>query len=350
MKTIKINNRQITSGNPAYIIAEMSANHNKNFDTAVKIIEEAKKAGADAIKLQTYTPETITLDCDNDCFRIKGTIWQGKNLFQLYKEAFTPWEWQPKLKKIADDLNIDLFSTPFDDTAVDFLEKMNVPAYKIASFELIDLPLLKKVAATGKPVIMSTGMASLDEIREAVNALKENNCHQIALLKCTSAYPALPEEANLKTIPDLSKTFNVPAGLSDHTMGSTVAVTSIALGACIIEKHFCLSRKDSGPDASFSMEPDEFTQMVKDIRTAEKAIGKVSYELTEGQEKSKAFRRSLFAVENIKKGDLFTPKNIRSIRPGNGLPPKHLEAILGKKAKTDIQKGTPLTSELICQK
>ncbi|MCM2284581.1 MAG: pseudaminic acid synthase [Desulfobacula sp.] len=347
MNSIIINKRMISAGNPAYIIAEMSANHNKNFDKAVKIIEEAKKAGADAVKLQTYTPDTITMDSDNECFKIKDTIWKGKTLYQLYEEAYTPWEWQPKLKKIADSLHIDLFSTPFDNTAVDFLEKMDVPAYKIASFELVDLSLLKKVAATGKPVIMSTGMASLDEIREAVNALKENNCHQIALLKCTSAYPALPEEANLKTIPDLSKTFNVPAGLSDHTMGSTVAITSIALGACIIEKHFCLNRKDSGPDASFSMEPNEFAQMIKDIRIAEKSLGKISYELTESQEKSKAFRRSLFAVENIKKGDLFTEKNIRSIRPGNGLPPKHLEAILGKKAKADIQKGMPLVWDII---
>lgn len=342
-----INRRQISTGNPTYIIAEMSANHNKDFDTAVKILEQAKKAGADAVKLQTYTPETITIDCDNDYFKIKGTIWEGKNLFQLYKEAYTPWEWQPKLKKIADTLKLDLFSTPFDDTAVDFLEKMNVPAYKIASFELVDIPLLKKVAATGKPVIMSTGMATLGEIKEAVDTLKENNCKDIALLKCTSAYPASAEDANLRTIPDISKTFNVPAGLSDHTMGSTVAVTAVALGACIIEKHFCLNRNNSGPDASFSMEPDEFRQMVEEIRTAEKALGKISYELTQSQETSKAFRRSLFAIENIEKGDLFTHKNIRSIRPNNGLPPKHLEAILGEKAKIDIKKGTPLTWEIL---
>lgn len=350
MNTIIINKREISAGNPAYIIAEMSANHNKNFEKAVKIIEEAKKAGADAVKLQTYTPDTITMDSDNECFKIKDTIWKGKTLYQLYQEAYTPWEWQPKLKKIADDLNIDLFSSPFDASAVDFLEKMDVPAYKIASFELVDIPLLKKVAATGKPVILSTGMANLDEIKEAVDTLKGNNCLQIALLKCTSAYPALPEDANLRTIPALSRTFNVPAGLSDHTMGSMVAVAAIALGACIVEKHFCLSRKDSGPDSSFSMEPDEFAQMVKDIRTAEKALGKVSYELTQAQETSKAFRRSLFAVENIKKGERFTEQNVRSIRPGNGLPPKHLETILGKQAKADIRKGMPLAWELICIK
>jgi pseudaminic acid synthase len=347
MNSIIINKRMISAGNPAYIIAEMSANHNKNFDTAVKIIEEAKKAGADAVKLQTYTPDTITMDSDNKCFKIKDTIWKGKTLYQLYEEAYTPWEWQPRLKKIADDLNIDLFSSPFDASAVDFLEQMDAPAYKIASFELVDLPLLKKVAATGKPVIMSTGMATLDEIKEAVDTLRGNNCMELALLKCTSAYPAPPEEANLRTISHLSEIFNVPAGLSDHTLGSTVAIAAVALGACIIEKHFCLDRKDSGPDASFSMEPSEFAQMIKEIRIAEKSLGKISYELTESQEKSKAFRRSLFAVENIKKGDLFTEKNIRSIRPGNGLPPKHLEAILGKKAKADIQKGMPLVWDII---
>ena len=335
MNRIIINKRQISVGKPTYIIAEMSANHNKDFNKAVKILEEAKKAGADAVKLQTYTPDTITIDCDNDYFKIKDTIWKGKNLYQLYKEAYTPWEWQPKLKKIAATLKIDLFSTPFDASAVDFLEKMNVPAYKIASFELVDIPLLKKVAATGKPVIMSTGMAAIEEIKDAVNTFKKNKCKDIALLKCTSAYPASPEEANLRTIPHLSETFNVPTGLSDHTMGSTVAIAAVALGACIIEKHFCLDRDGSGPDSSFSMEPDEFKQMVNDIRTTEKALGKISYELTKSQKKSKVFRRSLFAVENIKKGETFTDKNIRSIRPSNGLPPKYFDTILGKKAKTD---------------
>lgn len=350
MNTIIINKREISAGNPTYIIAEMSANHNKNFDKAVKIIEEAKKAGADAVKLQTYTPDTITMDSDYECFKIKDTIWKGKTLYRLYEEAYTPWEWQPKLKKIADDLNIDLFSTPFDASAVDFLEKMGVPAYKIASFELVDIPLLKNVAVTGKPVILSTGMATLDEIKEAVDTLRENNCMDLALLKCTSAYPAPPEEANLRTISHLSETFSVPAGLSDHTLGSTVAIAAVALGACIIEKHFCLDRKDSGPDASFSMEPHEFKQMVADIRTAEKAVGKISYELTENQKKSKAFRRSLFAVKDIKEGERLTDQNIRSIRPGNGLPPKYLQMIIGKKATTDIPKGSPLAWDIILLK
>jgi pseudaminic acid synthase len=347
MNKIFINKRQISLNKPTYIIAEMSANHNKSFEKAVKILEEAKKAGADAVKLQTYTPDTITIDCNNDYFKIKDTIWKGKNLYQLYKEAYTPWEWQPKLKKIADALKIDLFSSPFDASAVDFLEKMNVPAYKIASFELVDIPLLKKVATTGKPVILSTGMATLKEIEEAVNTLEDNMCKNIALLKCTSAYPASAEEMNLRTIPHLSKTFKVPTGLSDHTMGNTIAVAAVAIGACIIEKHFCLDRNNLGPDSSFSMEPNEFKQMVKDIRTTEKALGKINYELTDSQEKSKAFRRSLFAVENIQKGEIFTNKNIRSIRPSYGLPPKYLEVIFGKKAKTNIQKGTPLAWEIL---
>jgi len=347
MIPIFINKREISSTQPTYIIAEMSANHHQSFEKAIKILEEAKMAGADAVKLQTYTPDTITLDCDNEYFKIKDTIWKGATLYKLYKNAYTPWEWHPKLKKIADTLKIDLFSTPFDASSVDFLETMNVPAYKIASFELIDIPLLKRVAATGKPIILSTGMASLDEITDAVTALKANKCRQIALLKCTSAYPALPEEANLKTIPHLCKTFKLPAGLSDHTIGSTVAIAAVALGACIVEKHFCLDRNEPGPDTSFSMEPNEFKQMVTDIRTTEKALGKICYDLTESQKESKGFRRSLFAVENIEKGETFTNKNIRSIRPSDGLPPKYLQTILGGKAKITIRKGTPLAWDMI---
>lgn len=347
MKQISINKRQISSSERVYIIAEMSANHNQDFQKAVKILEEAKKAGADAVKLQTYTPETITIDCDNRYFQIKNTIWDGKTLFQLYKKAYTPWEWQPKLKKIADNLGLDLFSSPFDASAVDFLEKMDVPAYKIASFELIDIPLLEKVAATKKPVILSTGMASLDEIKEAVDTLKQNDCSGMALLKCTSAYPAAPEEANLATIPHLSETFDVPVGLSDHTHGSTVAVTSVACGACIIEKHFCLDKKDAGPDSTFSMEPDKFKKMVADIRTAEQALGEATYELTESQKQSKVFRRSLFVVKNINEGETFTENNIRSIRPSHGLPPKHLKTILGKKSAKKLSIGTPLRFEHI---
>jgi pseudaminic acid synthase len=348
MKKSFFNYKRLSSNNPAYIIAEMSANHNQSYEKAVQIVKAAKAAGADAIKLQTYTPDTITLNCNNDHFRIKKTIWEGKNLYKLYEEAYTPWEWQPKLKNIANNLGMDFFSTPFDDSAVDFLETMDVPAYKIASFELIDTGLLEKVAATGKPVIMSTGMATLGEIDEAVTTLKKNGCKEIALLKCTSAYPASPDEANLRTIPHLLATFNVPTGLSDHTMGSSVPIAAVTLGASIIEKHFCLDRRDSGPDSAFSMEPHEFKQMVHDIRTIEKALGTISYDLTENQKISRTFRRSLFAVQDICKGELLTAKNIRSIRPGNGLEPKHLKTIIGMKSKQKIQKGTPLNWGHLC--
>ena len=347
MKEITICNKKIGKGHPVYIIAEMSANHSQNFNKAVKIIEAAKKAGANAVKLQTYAPDTITIDCDNEYFRIKGTMWEGKTLYDLYDEAYTPWEWQPKLKQIADKLGLHFFSSPFDHTAVDFLEGMNVPAYKVASFELVDLPLLRKIAETGKPIIMSTGMASLAEIDEAVQMVRNAGAKQIALLKCTSAYPALPEEANLNTITHLAQAFGVVAGLSDHTLGSAVAVASVALGACIVEKHFTLSRKDAGPDSSFSMEPKEFKAMVEDIRTVEKALGKVSYEIMEKQKDSRVFRRSLFAVKYIRKGEKFTEENIRSIRPGNGLHTRYLEVVLGKKAKENIEKGTPLKWDLI---
>ena len=342
-----IGDRKIGDNHPVYIIAEMSANHNQDFEQAVKIIHAAKEAGADAIKVQTYTPDTITLDCDNDYFRIKGTIWEGRNLYDLYREAYTPWEWQPKLKQTADKLGLDFFSTPFDHTAVDFLEEMDVLAYKVASLELVDLPLLRKIAKTGKPMFMSTGMATLAEIDEAVQAIRNAGGKQIALLKCTSAYPALPEESNLLTIPHMTQAFDVPVGLSDHTLGIAVPVTAVALGARIIEKHFTLSRDISGPDSAFSLEPHEFKGMVDAIRTAEKAIGQISYEITEKQKESRVFRRSLFVVENIKKGEEFTEKNIRSIRPGDGLAPKYIEEILGKKATSDIEKGTPLSWDLI---
>lgn len=332
---------------PVLVIAEMSANHNHNFGRAVKILKAAAKSGADAVKLQTYTPDTITLDCDNKHFRIKGTIWEGKNLHSLYKEAYTPWEWQPKLKKIADDLGIMLFSSPFDHTAVDFLEEMNVAAYKLASFEVVDLPLIRKIASTGKPMIMSTGMAELNEIQEAVDTFHAAGGNGLALLKCTSAYPARPEDANLLTIPDMAKRFGVPTGLSDHTLGSAVAVTSVALGSCIVEKHFTLSRADGGPDASFSMEPDEFKTMVKDIRIAEQSLGKISYEITEKQKASRIFRRSLFFVEDVKQGELITKAHVRSIRPSNGLHTRHLEEIIGKRALQNIEQGTPCSWDLI---
>ena len=340
---ISINNHTIGPGQPVYIIAEMSANHNRSFDQAVKIIRAAKEAGADAIKLQTYTPDTLTIDCDNEYFSIKGTLWEGKTLYELYKEAYTPWEWQPKLQEIADELGIDFFSTPFDDTAIKFLEKMNVPAYKVASFENVDMLLLRRIAQTGKPVIMSTGMATLEEIHEAVTAVREVGCSQLALLKCTSAYPAPPEEMNLRTIADLSEIFEVPVGLSDHTLEPAVPVTAVALGASIIEKHFTLSRNESGPDSSFSLEPHEFKNMVDAIRTTEKSLGSVRYTTCKHEESSRIFRRSLFVVQDMKAGDVFTIENVRSIRPGFGLHPRFFNGTLGCRALCDIKKGTPLS-------
>jgi N-acetylneuraminate synthase len=326
----------------------MSANHNQDFDQAVKIIEAAKDAGADAIKLQTYTPDTMTIDCDNDHFRIgKGTIWGGKNLYQLYSEAYTPWEWQPRLKEVANNLGLDLFSTPFDPTAVDFLEQMGVPAHKIASFEIVDLSLLRKIAKTGKPIIMSTGMATLAEIDEAVQTIREAGGSQLTLLKCTSAYPAPPDEMNLYTIPHLAEAFCVPVGLSDHTMGIAVAVAAVALGTCIIEKHFTLSRAMPGPDSVFSLEPNEFKAMVQAVHIAEKALGIVQYGTSRQEAKSKVFRRSLFVVEDVKAGDVFTSRNVRSIRPGHGLHTRHLNDVLGRRAARDIPRGTPLSWDLI---
>jgi N-acetylneuraminate synthase len=276
-----------------------------------------------------------------------GTLWDGRRLYDLYQEAYMPWEWQPKLKSIANDLGMDFFSTPFDASAVDFLEAMAVPAHKIASFEIVDLPLLRKVASTQKPVIMSTGMSTLAEIEEALETLRTAGSGPVALLKCTSAYPATPDEMHLRTIADLSERFKTPVGLSDHTMGSTVAIAAVALGACIVEKHFTLSRKCPGPDSAFSMEPDEFREMVTAIRTTEQALGRINYEVSEKETKSRAFRRSIFAVENISAGEPFTPQNTRVIRPAHGLSPKELERVLGARARTGIQKGTPLSWELI---
>ena len=326
-----------------YIIAEISANHNGSIERAEAIIRAASDAGADAVKLQTYTADTMTIPCDNEYFRIKGTLWEGRTLHDLYQEASMPWEWQLRLKTLADDLGMDCFSTPFDVTAVDFLEKMDVPCHKVASFEVVDIPLLKKIASTGKPVIMSTGMASLAEIDEAVTTLRENGTSDLALLKCTSAYPAPPEEANLRTIPHLAQTFNCVAGLSDHTLGSAVAVGAVAVGARIVEKHFTLARADGGPDGAFSMEPHEFKQMVQDIRTVEKALGTVCYDLTPKQKENKVFRRSLFVVKDMKAGEVFTEENVRSIRPGYGVAPKFLCDFLGRKATVSIPKGTPLS-------
>ena len=349
--SIKINNRIIGPGHPVYIIAEMSANHGQNFDEAVRLINAAKEAGADAIKLQTYTADTLTIDCDNEYFRIRrGTIWDGRTLYDLYKEAYTPWDWQPKLKKIANDLELDLFSSPFDHTAIDFLEKMDVPAYKISSFELVELPLIQHVAKTGKPVIMSTGMATLGEIDEAVCAARKAGAKDIALLKCTSAYPALPEEMNLRTISHMARAFHVPVGLSDHTLGIAVPIAAVSLGASIVEKHLTLSRSIPGPDSTFSLEPEEFKAMAHSIRIVEKALGKVDYTVTEREENSRIFRRSLFITKNIKAGELFTEDNIQSIRPSNGLRPVWRELILGTRASSDVDRGTPVSWELLLRR
>ena len=346
--TILVKNKEIGGNNSVFIIAELSANHLQKFDNAVKIVKAAKEAGADAIKLQTYTPDTITIDCNNDYFQIKqGTLWDGQTLYELYKKAYTPWEWQPKLKKIAEEEGLIFFSSVFDKTAVDFLEKINVPAYKIASFEITDIPLIEYVASKGKPIIISTGIATLSDIEEAVNACKRKGNEQIALLKCVSAYPTPLEDVNLRNIPNLADTFKTVVGLSDHTLGISVPIASIALGASIIEKHLTLDRKLGGPDAAFSLEPDEFKAMLKSVREVEKALGKISYELTEKMKRSREFSRSLFVVKDIKAGEVFTEENTRSIRPGYGLHPKYYDIVLGKKVKTNIEKGTPLKWEII---
>ena len=346
---IKIGNRNIGNGESVYLIAELSANHNKHFEDAATLINFAKVAGADAVKLQTYTPDTLTIKSDAEPFVIKGgTPWDGKTLYDLYSEAYMPWEWQPKLKKGADDLGVDFLSTAFDATAIDFLEQeLEVPVHKVASFEIVDIPLIEKMAVTGKPLIISTGMATLAEIDEAITAARNAGAEDIILLKCTSAYPAAPEEMNLKTIPHLAEAFNVPVGLSDHTLGIAVPVAAVSLGACIIEKHFTLSRDIEGPDSAFSLEPGEFKTMVEAVRIAEKALGKVSYGVSVREAKSRVFRRSLFVVKDIKAGEKFTEKNIRSIRPGNGLAPKFLKDVIGKKANRNIAKGTPFDREFI---
>jgi pseudaminic acid synthase len=345
---IEVGNRRIGPGEVSYIIAEMSANHAQGFEQAVRILHAAKEAGADAVKLQTYTPDTMTIPSDEEHFRIRGgTLWDGRTLYDLYNEAYMPWEWQPKLKEIAHGLGLDLFSTPFDHTAVDFLEKMDVPVYKIASFELVDIPLIQRVAKTDRPIIMSTGMATLAEIDEAVRTAREAGATQIALLKCTSAYPALPEETNLRTIPHMAEAFGLPLGLSDHTLGIAVPVAAVALGACIVEKHFTLSRSILGPDSSFSLEPHEFKAMVEAVRFAEKALGGICYEVSENEIPSRVFRRSLFVVADMKAGEKFTLDNTRPIRPGNGLPPKYLKNILGRRASREIKRGTPLDWDIV---
>jgi len=345
--SLKIDDVQIGGKFSVFIIAELSANHLQKFNNAVKLIKAVKEAGADSIKLQTYTPDTITIDCDNEYFQIKHGLHANQTLYQLYKKAYTPWEWQPKLKKIAEEEGLIFFSSVFDKTSVDFLEKINVPAFKIASFEITDIPLIEYVASKGKPMIISTGIATLSDIEEAVNACKRMGNEQIALLKCVSAYPTPLEDVNLRTIPNLADTFKTVVGLSDHTLGISVPIASVALGACIIEKHLTLDRKLGGPDAAFSLEPEEFKAMVKSVREVEKALGEVSYDLTEKMKKSREFSRSLFVIKDIKAGEIFTEENIRSIRPGYGLPPKYLKDILGKQASQDIKKGTPVSWELM---
>lgn len=345
---IQVGDRQIGGGYPVYCIAELSANHNQDFAQAVRIIEAAKAAGADAVKLQTYTPDTMTIASERAEFRVGGgTLWDGRMLHELYAEACTPWEWQPRLKKIANEIGLDLFSSPFDASAVDFLEEMNVPAYKVASFELVDIPLIQKMGQTGKPLIMSTGMATLGEIEEAVQAARAAGAQEIALLKCTSAYPAPAEEMNLRTIPELARRFDLPVGLSDHSMGIAVPVAAVALGACIVEKHFTLSRATPGPDSAFSLEPEEFKAMVEAVRVAEKALGEVRFGAGEKEKSGTVFRRSLYVVEEVKCGEQFTTTNVRSIRPALGLHTRHLPEIIGQRATRDIARATPLSWDMV---
>jgi pseudaminic acid synthase len=347
---LTIGDRLIGAGQPVYVVAELSANHNQDFDQAIRLIEAAKECGADAVKVQTYTPDTITIRSDREFFQIRGgTLWDGRTLYELYGEACTPWDWQPKLKQVADDLKLDFFSSAFDSTAVDFLESMAVPAYKLASCELIDIPLLQRISRTGKPLIISTGMATIEEIEEAVATSRKEGAGQIALLRCTSAYPALPSEMNLRTIPELMRRFGVPVGLSDHTMDIAVPVAAVALGACIIEKHFTLSRSLKGPDSAFSLEPAEFKSMVEAVRVAEKSLGEIHFGLTDSERSSRVFRRSLFVVQNVRRGELFSAENVRSIRPGHGLHTRHLPQIVGKRASCDIEKGTPLNWDLVAE-
>ncbi len=345
---IHVGDRRIGPGSPVYIIAEMSANHQHDFEQAVAIIHAAKESGADAVKLQTYSPDTMTIDCDAESFLIpEGNTWSGRTLYDLYKEAYTPWDWQPKLKDVADQIGIDLFSTAFDPSSVDFLEEMHVPIHKIASFELVDLALIRKAAETGKPLLMSTGLASLSEIEEAVATARQHGSGEILLFQCTSSYPAEPTDANLRTIPHLREMFGAPTGLSDHTMGTAVSLASVALGACMIEKHFKLSNETGGPDAAFSITPQVLRELVDGVRMVEKAMGDVDYTVTAKEMDNRCFRRSLFVVEDVSAGTPFTEENVRSIRPGYGLPSKHLGDVIGKQAARDVQRGEPMGWDLI---
>ena len=347
-KSFKIGNRIVGEDAPAFIVAEVSANHNQDYNRAVEIIHAAAEAGADAVKLQTYTADTITIDCDDDCFQIKeGTIWDGTTLYKLYSEAYTPWEWQPRLIEEAKKLGLECFSSPFDLTSVDFLSKLDVPAYKIASYEINDIPMIRKIAALHKPMIFATGIAYPEDIALALDTCKAEGNEDIILLKCVSSYPTPYEDVNLRVIPTLAKTYDCIAGISDHTMGSIVSAGAVALGAKMVEKHLTLRRADGGPDGAFSMEPEEFATMVRDIRTLEKALGTDEYVLTDTQKLEHNGSRSLFVVKDIKAGEVLTPDNIRSIRPGIGMHTKYYDEVLGRHAKSDLKKGTPLQWELI---
>jgi pseudaminic acid synthase len=347
--SIQIEDREIGNESPPYLIAEMSANHGGSLDQALAVIEAAAKAGADAIKLQTYTADTITINCDRPDFLIKGGLWDGRTLYDLYREAHTPWEWHRELFAKGRELGITMFSSPFDETAVDFLEELNVPAYKVASFELIHQPLLRKIASTGKPVILSTGMASHAEIGESISTLRAAGCRELLLLHCTSGYPTPPDEANVRMIPHLAEMFDVPVGLSDHTLDNTVALTAVALGAVAIEKHFTLNRADGGPDAAFSLEPSEFAALVTTAQTARAALGNADDVRPPSEQGSQVFRRSIYAVKDIKKGDRLTSESIRVIRPGFGLAPRHYDEVIGRHASADIARGTPISWTLIEQ-
>lgn len=347
-KNFKIRNRTISEDSPAYIIAEMSGNHNGDFERALALIDAAKEAGADAIKLQTYTADTITIDCNKPEFSTGKGLWEDeKTLYSLYKKAYTPWEWQEKLKEYAEAIGLDCFSSPFDFTAIDFMTRINMPAIKIASYEINDIPLIKKAAQTGKPIIISTGIAHLEDIERALLTCKKEGNENVALLKCTSAYPSPYEDMNIKLIPNMKETFNCIVGLSDHSLGSEVALGAVALGAKIIEKHMTLKRSDGGVDSAFSMEKEEFKEMVSQIRNLEKALGKATYKLTDVQEEGRKGSRSLYIVKDVKQGEVFTAENIRSIRPGGGLHTMYYEEILGKTARADYEKGTPLSWEMV---
>ncbi len=347
-KEIKIGDRHIGAGRKAYLIAEMSANHLQDYERAKRIILAAKRAGADAVKLQSYRPDTITIDCRGEEFMAtRGSLWEGRNLYELYQEAYMPWEWHQGLFAYAREIGIDIFSSPFDFSAVELLESLDAPAYKIASYEILDIPLIRRCAATGKPVILSTGIATLADIERAVEACRAEGNDQIAILKCVSQYPTPYPDLNLRTIPHMAEAFHCVTGLSDHSMGSAVDVAAVTLGACIVEKHMTLRRSDGGADSAFSMEPEEFAGMVTDIRNIEQALGQATYELTEVQKRGRKNARSLYVVKDIRAGETFTEENLRSIRPGRGLPTWHYQEILGKKAATDLKAGTAMRWEYI---